>query len=378
MSDLKTEHNASVWIEGIDPRLEVLSEAPLVLATPIDLLDRDRITDKSVLFVRNIQDLDGAKTLDPRPIDGWQLELTGLITPSRVVINAKELLDMEQVEYEMVLQCSGNGRALYPGIPGTPWTQGGVANVRFTGVPLAAVLKKHNVTIDPQVRYVTADGRDRPVNGELSDLEHSLPLADVLEKSILALQLNGEPLPAIHGGPLRLVTPGFFGTMQLKWLAQLRFEVAESTSFYHATEYRVPLESVNPGEEFQFTLENSRPTWFIRLMSYILQPGAHAALGAGPISVSGVAYNDGSARLESVLVSVDQGRSWQSTDFTAPESPYAWYQWSTQVSLERGEHEIWCRAIDDLGRSQPLDGVVDWNPNGYEWNGVFKTTTTVT
>src|SRR3546814_5620768 len=58
------------------------------------------------------------------------IELSGLIIPFRVIIRSEDLLKMEQVEHEMVLQCSGNGRAQYPGIPGTPWGQGGVANVR--------------------------------------------------------------------------------------------------------------------------------------------------------------------------------------------------------------------------------------------------------
>lgn len=365
------------WIEGKDRRLEVLSPAPLVLSTPVSLLAGKRITDKESMFVRNIQDLAEAHSLEPRPIEGWEIELTGLIDPSRLVIHAEELLEMDQVEYEMVLQCSGNGRSQYQGTPGTPWNQGGVANVRFTGVPLSAVLQKHNVRVDPQVKYVTAEGTDLPMGQELPDLEHSLPVADVLEKSILALSLNGEPLPGIHGGPVRLVTPGFFGTMQLKWLARLRFEIAESPCFYHATEYRVPLSPVKPGEQFRFTLENSRPTWFIRLMSYVLDPEPGAELGAGPVTVSGVAYNDGSARLESVLVSFDRGQSWQPAEFRAPESPYAWYQWTTQADLEPGIREIWSRAIDALGRTQPLDGSVFWNPNGYEWTGVFKTEVTV-
>ena len=377
ISEPRQEQAGPAWIEGKDERLEVLSEAPLVLATPIGLLAGQRITEKDRLFVRNIQDLAEAQTLEPQPIEGWQIELTGLINPSRVVVHAEELLEMEQVEYEMVLQCSGNGRVMYPGIPGTPWTQGGVANVRFKGVPLAAVLEKHGVSIDPQVKYVTAEGEDLPMGRELPDMEHSLPVADVLAKSILALELNGEPLPGIHGGPVRLITPGFFGTMQLKWLSRLRFEVSESTCFYHASEYRVPLSPVAQGERFRFTLENSRPTWHILLMSYILDPEPGATLPAGPVSVSGVAYNDGSARLESVLVSVDRGQTWHPADFDAPESPYAWYQWTTQVTLEPGVQEIWARAIDLHGRTQPLDGTVHWNPNGYEWTGVFKTEVTV-
>jgi len=185
-----------------------------------------------------------------------------------------------------------------------------------------------------------------PMGREHPDVEHSLPVADVLATSILALQMNGEDLPGIHGGPVRLVTPGFFGTMQIEWLERLRFETVESSCFYHAVEYRVPLQPVGPCEKFSFTLENSRPTWHIRLMSYILAPGPGAELAAGPVAVSGVAYNDGSIRLEAVLVSADKGRSWRPAEFDPPESPYAWYQWSTELDLAPGAYEIWARAVD--------------------------------
>jgi sulfite oxidase len=364
-------------IKGKDKRMEVMSAAPLVLSTPVALLAGQRITDKKYLFVRNIQDLPEGLTMKPLPVKGWETELVGLIKPFRVIVHVEELLRMKQVEYEMILQCSGNGRTQYKGIPGTPWDQGGVGNVRFSGVPLKAIVEKYNVTVDSQVKFVTAEGHDLPLGLERPDFEHSLPVAPVLERSIFALKMNGEPLPAIHGGPLRLVTPGLFGTMQVKWLRRLRFETAESPNFYHATEYRVPLSLLHPGEKFRFTLENSRPTWDIRLMSYILQPEAGARLKAGAVTVSGVAYNDGSARLESVLVSFDRGQSWQPAKFKVPDSPYAWYQWTTQANLKPGVHEIWSRAIDALGRSQPLDGSIFWNPNGYEWTGVFKVEVTV-
>ena len=368
----------ATWIKGKDKRLEVMSAVPLVLSTPVGLLAEQCITDKKYLFVRNIQDLAEGMTIEPLPLKGWETELVGLIRPSRVIIRCEELLEMEQVEYEMILQCSGNGRTQYPGIPGTPWNQGGVGNVRFAGVPLKAILEKYNVTVDSQVKYITAEGHDLPMGLEKPDFEHSLPVAPVLERSIFALKLNGEALPGIHGGPVRLVTPGLFGTMQVKWLRRLRFETAESTNFYHATEYRVPLSLLKEGERFRFTMENSRPTWDIRLMSYILKPESGAKLKAGVVTVSGVAYNDGSVRLESVLVSVDRGQSWQPAKFEVPESPYAWYRWTTEANLKSGVHEIWSRAIDALGRTQPLDGSIFWNPNGYEWTGVFKVEVTVT
>ena len=112
-------------------------------------------------------------------------------------------------------------------------------------------------------------------------------------------------------------------------------------------------------------------------MSYILQPESGAKLKAGAVTVSGVAYNDGSVRLETVLVSFDRGQSWQPAKFEVPDSPYAWYRWTTQANLKPGVHEIWSRAIDALGRTQPLEGSIFWNPNGYEWTGVFKVEVTV-
>lgn len=364
--------------EGKDPRLLVLSEHPLVLETPLGLLAEERVTDKRRLFVRDVQDLDGGLTTRPMPIQGWEIVLSGLITPSRLVVRGEELLKMAQVEHEMVLECSGNGRANYGGIPGVQWGQGGVGNVRFSGVPLSAVLEHHGVRIDPQVKFVAAEGRDQPMGPEKPDFEHSLPLADVLERSLFALTLNGEDLPGVHGGPVRLVTPGFFGTMQIKWLSRLRFEVSETVNFYHATDYRVPLKRVKPGERFRFTLENSRPTWSVRLMSYILEPGEDGAvMPAGPVTVRGVAYNDGSAPLETVLVSFDRGASWKAAALTRPDSPYAWYPWTATADLRPGVHEVWSRAIDALGRTQPLDGSICWNPNGHEWNGVYKIWLTV-
>ena len=166
----------------------------------------------------------------------------------------------------------------------------------------------------------------------------------------------------------------------LLFLGRPRFETAKSPNFYHAhhaTEYRVPLSVLKQGEKFRFTLENSRPTRDIRLMIYILNPEPGATLKAGLVTVNGVAYNDGKALIESVLVSVDRGQSWQPAKFDVPDSPYAWYQWKTHATLGRGNHEIWARATDALGRSQPVDSKIFWNSNGHEWTGVFKIEVTV-
>jgi Mo-co oxidoreductase dimerisation domain len=105
--------------------------------------------------------------------------------------------------------------------------------------------------------------------------------------------------------------------------------------------------------------EQTATTAKVRVTSSTRLPGAK--LKAGAVTVSGVAYNDGSARLESVLVSFDRGHSWQPAEFRAPDSPYAWYQWTARANLKPGVYEIWSRAIDALGRTQPLDGSIFWS-----------------
>jgi hypothetical protein len=90
-----------------------------------------------------------------------------------------------------------------------------------------------------------------------------------------------------------------------------------------------------------------------------------------------VAFNDGAAPIDAVLVSIDQGNSWQRTKVGRSQNPYAWYRWRKPLQLKRGPQQIWARAFDTLGRTQPLDGSIYWNPEGYTWNGVEKIEVTV-
>lgn len=361
-------------IVGKDARLKVLSESPTVLETPHALLAEHAVTPASDIFVRNVQRLPAGVTAELLPLKGWTFELAGLIDRP-VPIVGEELLSMEQVECEMVLQCSGNGRTrfseMFP-VSGVAWGHGGVANVHFTGVPLSALLEKHGVNISREATFVTAEGKDLRQQGAVQEFEHTLPLADCLARSILALKLNGEPLPVIHGGPVRFVTPGYYGAMQIKWLQRLRFENVESTNYYHAVEYRIPKTRVRHGQQFSFTLENSVPTWKLRISSLILDPEPNGVLAAGDHTFRGVAFNDGDAPIESVLVSFDGGKSWRTAALEPSRSQYAWCRWTIQESLAPGTYEVWSRAIDALGRAQPLDASIYWNPNGYQWNGVCR------
>jgi len=363
---------------GKDRRLVVHTSQIPVFETPSELL-HEQVTPLEVLFVRNNQPLENAATLKPFPLKGWKISLTGLVDAPRS-LDAEMLGRMEQVEHEMVLQCCGNGRSLFAGsvkAKGTQWTRGGMGNVRVSGVPLSAVLDKLGVRVSPRARFLTAEGKDAPLPGK-DDFEHSLPLDDALEHSLLALQMNGRPIPAVHGGPVRLMTPGFYGTVHIKWVSQLRFEDGETDNYNQIPRYRVPRKPIRPGTRIKYTFENSNACWRMKVKCVVLSPQPGTTLSADKQHVvRGVAFNDGSTRIDSVQWSTDRGQTWQRARLEVPRSSYAWYRWTAAVRLPAGRHEFWARAVDALGRSQPLDGSIHWNPSGYEWNGVEKIAVTV-
>lgn len=354
----------------------VHNRRPGVLETPLELLREQNLTPKEILFVRNNQLLADSLTLDPISQAGWEVEFIGLVNPPRIV-QVSELSGMEQMEVEMVLQCSGNGRANYARsvkTRGTQWQKGGVGNVRWKGVPFQALAERLNLEIDSRARFVAAEGRDGPPVPRAADFEHSIPLDDFQKKGILALEMNGEPIPAVHGGPVRLILPGYYGTMNVKWLSRLRFEAVESSNHNHLPRYRTFNEPIPPGTTPEFTFENSSPTWRQKIKSIIWRPLDGLTLPAGPVEIEGVAWNDGTAVLDSVEVSIDRGKNWRKAEMQSPAGPYSWYPWKIRIDPGSGETEIWSRAVDARGRTQPLDGSIHWNPSGYEWYGVDKVT----
>lgn len=373
LADISEANKAAAVVAGKDPRLIVHSNAPIVLETPLELLGDHGVTPLDRLFVRNCQNPEGLIGLQSQQLKGWKIALTGLID-REITIDASALESLEQTEYEMVLQCSGNSRSKFAAagaVSGTPWGSGGMGNVRFAGVLVRTLLEKHGISPQQSARFIAAEGNDVAMPGK-DDFEHSLPLGDVLDRSILAIRLNGQPLAAVHGGPVRLVTPGVYGTMNVKWLRRLRFEQEESRNTYQVPQYRVPLSPIEPGKPFENDLTNSRSNWDMKIRSVILSPAAGARLRAGKLRIRGVAFNDGKAPIETVLVSQDEGQSWERASLEKPQSRYAWTQFSHDVQLQPGQQSVWTRAVDAWGRSQPLDGTVFWNPHGYEWNGVDK------
>ncbi len=199
------EPTAADLVAGKDPRLIVHGTEAIELETPLRLLAEHAVTPKSLLFVRSNQKLAGFDKIDPATSNDWSIEITGLVDKP-TTISVADLARMKQVEHELVLQCSGNGRAFFSELAptkGAQWRTGAMGNVRFAGVPLAALFDQMKTAPNNTARFVTALGRDVPIKPGDADFEHSIPLDDALARSIIALTMNGEPIPAVHGGPAR-------------------------------------------------------------------------------------------------------------------------------------------------------------------------------
>jgi sulfite oxidase len=255
-----------------------------------------------------------------------------------------------------------------------------MGNVEWEGVPLRPLLADLKMSPAPTAHWLTAEGWDQPATPVGSDFAKSYHLADdALDHAILALKMNGEPIPATNGGPVRLIIPGYYGNMNVKMVTILLFAAEQNPSVFQSVGYRMPNFPVEPGKfgANDYNWQNSRPTYGHAIKSVIFSPLPEDMPKSGNVTVTGVAFNDGRAKITQVEVSTDGGESWQNAEIKSPMSPWAWHHFSAKGKLSKGKNVIMCRATDALGRTQPMDGLTRWNPRGYEWNGVDHVEITV-
>ncbi|MCB1494611.1 MAG: sulfite oxidase [Bauldia sp.] len=374
--------NAAQIIAGKSPDMIILNAQLGVMETPLNLLRQHAHTPKEILFNRlhypHEGDASWYATTEPPGAprrEDWRISIDGLVERTRS-LSIADLEGMDQVKRVMVIQCAGNGRSFYAAkekVAGGQWKNGGMGNIEWEGVPLKPLLADQEVAPSSFARWLTASGWDQPATFEGSDFAKSYPVSDpALDNAILALKMNGEPIPAVHGGPVRLIIPGYYGNMNVKFLTALSFAAEQSPSAFQSVGYRMPLVPVEPGqfEANDYTIYNSVPTYGQKIKSVIFSPLPEDNAKAGEVEISGVAFNDGLAQITSVEVTADGGASWMSADIKPPESPWAWHHWSTKAMLTSGTNKLMSRATDALGRTQPMDGLTRWNPRGYEWNGL--------
>ena len=183
--------------------------------------------------------------------------------------------------------------------------------------------------------------------------------------------MNGEPIPVMHGAPLRMVVGGWPGSVSGKWLTEIlvRNQIHDGAKMT-GNSYRVPCESVPPGAEVPD--ENMCIIESMPVKSLVTYPRSGVSLPVGQKQVVRGHAWAGDLKVDKVEISIDFGATWQSTELAAPRNRLAWQHWQTELRLPKsGYFEVWAKATDELGRSQPMI-VPGWNPKGYLNNAAHR------
>ena len=297
----------------------------------------------------------------------WRLKVEGEVT-APLTLTMQDLRALPSVELVAVVECAGNGRRFYdPPVPGVQWGNGAVGNGRWRGVRLADVLRKAG--IKDSAREVLFGGADVPL-GTMPDFERSVPIKKALDaNTLLAYDMNGEPLPVKHGFPLRAIVPGWAGDSSTKWVTSIRVLDREHDGFWMKRAYRHPGKAVAPGT--LVAPEQMQPVTSLRIKSVIAGPTEGEFLRVGtPVLIRGTAWSGDAGPVEAVDVSVDGGRRWSPAALRRDQrTRFGWRQWEFNwTPSQDAYYTVLARARDAAGNIQPLDQ--EWNPSGYGWNVV--------
>ena len=303
------------------------------------------ITPSDQLYLRNNLPMPDAAFVADR--DAWEIDMGGVKNPRKLKVGELKTMGLETVA--MVLQCSGNGRGFFPSKPsGTGWTVGAAGCVIWSGVPVRAVVDALGGVAQGGI-YMTGTGGEKLPDGldpKTIVVERSVPAA-AMQDALLAWEMNGEPIPLAHGGPLRLIVPGYTGVNNIKYIKQLAFTAKESDAKIMSHGYRITPLGAKSDPSQPSVQEMTVKSW---INSPLPEDGP---LKAGTAQIQGVAFG-GMHAVKGVEVSIDGGKTWQAARFVGPDlGKYAWRQFVLQARLPAGSHLLASRATDTAGNVQP-------------------------
>lgn len=350
-------------LKGKNPDMIVQGDKPWNVESPVHLLD-DRITPVDKMFIRN-----NGLVPDKTDVKNWTLTIDGESAKSKRTYTLDELKKrFKHYTYQLVLECGGNGRSGFqPPASGNQWGQGAVHCAQWTGIRLKDVLA--DVGIKNDAVYIGYHGSDIHLSRDpkKEPISRGVPIAKALEdETLIAWQLNGKDIPEFHGYPLRLVIGGWPASVSGKWLNRIsvRNKVHDGAKM-EGHSYKMPKSPVGPGEDVPQTDEYFRIIESMPVKSLITYPKSGAMISQDTeLSLRGHAWA-GDHAVKKVEVSIDFGATWQTCKTEAPVNRLAWQHWSTKVKFPvKGYYEVWARATDDRGNSQPMV-MPAWNPGGY-------------
>ncbi len=270
----------------------------------------------------------------------------------------EDLLAYPMESHHYFLECSGNSfrNTFAKPLDLTAGSLNGlVSGAEWTGVPLHYLLDEAGVK--KEARWIVAEGADA------AGLTRSIPLSLALDKVLVALYQNGEPLRPAQGYPMRLFVPGCEGNISVKWLQSLKVQKTPAYSREETSKYT---DLLKDGTAEMFSLE-------MEVKSVITSPSGKMQLNRqGVYEISGLAWS-GAGAIRSVEVSADGGTTWAEAVLQSDAKPLALtrfripWRWSGQTST------LQSRAIDEKGNVQPTRKVaIDrYSPAGfYHYNGI--------
>lgn len=351
---------------GKDKGLVLLGDRPLVAETPESLLNDDT-TPTARFFVRN----NGQLPDESKQGDAWVFKVEGEVNQPLTLSIAELKSRFTPQTMRMVMECGGNGRSFFqPSTRGNQWTNGGAGCAEWTGVKLADVLKAAG--LKESAKFTGHYGADPHLSGDAGKdtISRGMPIEKALEPhSMIVWAMNGEPLTHVHGGSLRLIVPGWPGSLSAKWLTRVLVRKdAHDGQGMGGTSYRLPTIPIIPGSnadgKTNFVDMMSMPT-----RSIITAPanGARFPAGTRQVPIRGAAWA-GDHEVQRVDVSIDAGQRWHPMEMAKPRNRYDWVRWTGTLALPSdGYFEFWVRATDSRGVAQP-HVATNWNPQGYGSN----------
>jgi DMSO/TMAO reductase YedYZ molybdopterin-dependent catalytic subunit len=325
----------------------VITEQPANTGVKLEGLTGESL-DQRQMFERN-------HFLPPlSPPSGFELAIPG---KQSKFITLEQFTPFEFVQRDMVLECAGNGRALMkPPPPGTQWALDGVSAITVGGYRLNEVLG----TLPDDVTEVVFTGADIGTVAPEGRIPYQFSISRDLAMSnvpLLVTHIGGEALTLAHGAPIRLVVPGHYAMMSVKWLIKVE-AVTEPFRGHFVELYRY----------FDDDFEEERsPVGPIAVRSIISSPLSGESVSAGALEIKGSAWS-GTSEVAAVEVSVDGGKTWDQADLVRRQTGGRWapIRWAHTAEPEAGPVVIVVRAFDEFGAAQPLRS--RWNANGYANN----------
>jgi DMSO/TMAO reductase YedYZ molybdopterin-dependent catalytic subunit len=345
-----------------------LSYRPPNYETPIEYF-RTAITPNDAFFVR--YHLAGIVEVDAKT---WKVAVGGEGANSEVSFTLDELKAMPAAEVVAVNLCSGNRRGLFqPHVPGVEWGYGAMGCARWKGARLKDLLDKAG--LKKEAIEVVLDGADGPISDKTPDFVKSIPAWKAVEDTTLvAYEMNGQPLPHLHGFPARIIVPGWTGTYWMKHITSIKAVTKPDSNFWMNPAYRIPLGKFPIVARFtsQETATNT-PITEIVVNSLITSPADDSKVKVNaPVTVGGIAW-DGGYGISSVEVSSDGGKSWAVATLGEDLGRFAFRTFSFNFTPKaKGKLNVMARAFNKIGQGQTTELIP--NPAGYHHNVIHRVT----